>query len=340
MKQAVLTEPKKFEINEVPVPEIGEAQVLMKVQAVGICGSDIHAYHGKHPFISTPVVPGHEATGIVEKIGSKVTAIQVGDRIVFRPQKICGECTQCRSGRYNICNHLQVYGCQDTGACSDYYAVDADLVYKLPENIDFAAGTALEPLAVGVHAVKRGTADVTGKKVLVIGGGTIGNVVAQSAKGLGADKVMITDISNFQLDIAKKCGIDYTVNVSEQDLAQEMAKHFGPDGADVIYECTASEKGLNQALEIARKGVTIVIVGVYGYQPAVTMANVQDREYVLAGTLMYLHDDYLDAIRLVEENKVNLPALVTHKFALDDIAKAYTYIEEHPGGVQKVILTI
>lgn len=338
MKQAVLQAPKEFMIRNINKPKIGANQAMLKVKAVGICGSDIHAYYGEHPFIKCPIVPGHEATGDVVDIGKEVTNVKIGDRVVIRPQKICNKCILCRTNRYNICNKLMVLGCQVDGACSEYYAVDADLLYRLPDNINYDAGTIIEPLAVGVHAVKRGMSNLKGKKVLVSGAGTIGNVVAQSAKALGAEKVMITDISEFKLDLAKKCGVDYTVNVKKKLLTAEIMDKFGLGGVDVIYECSASNYALHELLEIARKGTNIVIVGVFGNKVEVNMANIQDREYQIIGTLMYLHEDYLEAIELVKNNKVNLNDLITKEFELDHIAEAFQYIEDNKENVQKVLL--
>lgn len=341
MKQVVLTAPKQFEIREVPTPEISDTQILMKVHAVGICGSDIHAYYGEHPFIHCPIVMGHEATGEIVKIGKDVKNVKVGDRVIYRPQKICGTCSLCKEGRYNVCKELEVWGCQDTGASSDYYAVEQELIYKIPDKTEYGEGTIIEPLAVGVHAVKRGfPGGVAGKKVWVIGAGTIGNVVAQSAKGLGAQAVMISDVSDFKLEIAKKCGIDYPVNITKEDIAKVMFEKFGEDGVDIVYECSANEKALNQALDIARKGINIVIVGVYGNRAPVNLANVQDREYSLIGTLMYTHEDYLEAIELVRDDKVDLKALITKEFDLEQTAQAYQYIEDNKDNVQKVILNV
>ena len=340
MKQAVLVKPESFEIREVPIPEITDNQALIRVRAVGICGSDIHAYYGKHPFISCPIVMGHEAAGDVVKIGRNVTNLKPGMRVVMRPQKVCGECYLCKTGRFNICKKLEVIGCQCTGASSDYFAVDANLLYELPENVDYAVGTVIEPLAVGVHAVKRGLADVKGKKILVIGAGTIGNVVAQSAKGLGAASVMVSDVSAFKLQMAKECGADYCVDVSKQNLADEILKAYGEDGVDAIYECSANAGALNQALDFARKGITIVIVAVYGKNPEVNLPNVQDREYNVVGTLMYVHEDYLDAIRLVAEKKVDLAKLITAHFPLEKVADAYHHIEKNRDTMQKVILDV
>lgn len=340
MKQVTLVAPKKFEVSEVPVPEINDDQILIKVKTVGICGSDIHAYFGHHPFMSCPIVLGHEASGEIVKLGANVKNLAIGDRIVMRPQKICNECLQCTSGRYNICNTLEVLGCQCTGASSDYYAMNEDLAYKLPDNLDYAEGTIIEPLAVGVHAVKRGADDITGKKVLVSGAGTIGNLVAQAAKGMGAAEVMITDVVDFKLDMAKKCGVDYAVNVAKEDLSEKMAEAFGPNGADIFFECTANGHALNALLNIARKGSNIVIVGVFGKDVSVNMANVQDREYNLIGTLMYMDEDYKEAIRLAAESKVDLTQLITNTYDLTQAGEAYKHIQDNKETTQKVILTV
>jgi L-iditol 2-dehydrogenase len=347
MKQVILREPRKFETLDAPKPICGEKQALIRVRAVGICGSDIHAYYGKHPFISCPIVMGHEASGEIVELGAGASVLagasglKIGDRVVLRPQHICGTCYQCKSGHYNICNHLKVLGCQLSGASSEFYAADADLFYKIPDGADFKTGTLIEPLAVGVHAVKRGAPQgAEGKRVLVIGAGTIGNVTAQSARALGAKDVIITDVSEFKLGLAKKCRLENAVNVTKIDLGGYMTEKFGPDGADIIYECTASEAGVNQALDLARKGVSIVIVGVYGSRVNVNMANVQDREYSLVGTLMYLHEDYVDAIRLLGGKKVDLKTLITNEFPFEKSADAYAHIDANRDSVQKVILTV
>ena len=342
MKQAELVSPKTIEIKEVPKPIPNENQVLLKIHAVGICGSDIHAWHGKHPFISCPIVTGHEATGEVVELGANVTNVKLGDRVVIRPQSIDGTCTLCKEDRYNICNSLQVLGCQITGASSDYYAVNADLLYVFPDNIGYGEGTVIEPLAVGVHAARRGIPDgnFAGKKALVIGAGTIGNMVAQALLGLGAADVIITDISDEKLKIAQSCGIKHTVNSKQTDLDAAVKALFGPDGADVSYECTASAAGLNQLLDISRKGTRIVIVGVYGDRVNVNMANVQDREYELIGTLMYKDADYQESIKLVSESKVNLKGVITHEFPLEKTAEAYQFIDANRDAVQKVIIIV
>lgn len=339
MKQVTLVSEKTFEVKDVPVPSYAPNQAMLKVKAVGICGSDIHAYYGKHPFMSFPITLGHEATGEVIAVGSEVTNLKVGDRVLMRPQKVCGKCRMCREGRYNICKTLEVLGCQCTGASSDYYPVNADQLYKLPDNIDYDVGTVIEPLSVGVRAVSR-PGSVKGKNVLVIGAGTIGNVVMQSAKALGANKVVISDVSDYKLAMARECGADVAVNVRNENLEEVLDREFGIDGLDVVYECSANSAALNQMMRYGRKGMAFVIVAVYGYKPEIEMGLVQDREYEIYGTLMYLHEDYETAIRLVAEGKVNLKALISKEFPLEQAAQAYQYIEDNRDAVQKVILNV
>ena len=340
MRQVELTGIKNFECREVEQPAIGPGQANIAVKAIGICGSDIHAYYGEHPFMDFPIVLGHECTGIIEEISGENTKLKKGDRVVLRPQRVCGACKPCRAGRYNICEKLEVLGCQCPGGASDYYVADEDLFYRLPDNVGFDEGTLIEPLAVAVHAVKRAFREVEGKNILVLGAGTIGNLVAQSVKGMGARKVMITDISDFRLDLAKQCGIGHTVNISRQELAEEIEKVFGKDGIDAVYECTANEAALNQALFLSPKGIPIVVAGVFAGMPHINLANVQDREYTLLGTLMYVEEDYMESIDLVKQGKICLKRLITQKFGLDRMADAFRYIEQNQDRVQKVVLDI
>ena len=176
--------------------------------------------------------------------------------------------------------------------------------------------------------------------MLVIGAGTIGNVVMQSAKALGANKVVISDVSDYKLAMARECGADVAVNVRNENLEEVLDREFGIDGLDVVYECSANSAALNQMMRYGRKGMAFVIVAVYGYKPEIEMGLVQDREYEIYGTLMYLHEDYETAIRLVAEGKVNLKALISKEFPLEQAAQAYQYIEDNRDAVQKVILNV
>ena len=168
MLQQVMTAPGKIEFREVPVPEISEGEVLIKIMKIGICGSDIHVYHGEHPFTSYPVTQGHEVSGEVVKVGRAVAGVVPGQKVTIQPQVVCGECYPCRHGKYNLCEELKVMGFQTTGVASHYFAVDAAKVTLLPEDMSYDEGAMIEPLAVAVHAVKQ-AGDVKGARIAVLG---------------------------------------------------------------------------------------------------------------------------------------------------------------------------
>ncbi len=339
MKQAVITSPRKVEFREVPVPELKAGDVLVRIMKMGICGSDVHVYCGNHPYVSYPVVQGHEVSGVVERVGEKVDSLRVNDRVTIQPQVVCGECYQCAHGKYHICDNLRVMGFQTEGAASEYFAVDEEWIHKLPEEMSFDYGAMLEPLAVAVHALERG-GDVKGKNVLVLGAGPIGNLVAQAAKGLGASGVMVTDLSDYRLEIANECGIDHCVNPSQVKVLESLLGSFGESKADLIVECVGVEATMQQAIELARKGTDIVVAGVFGAWPTVDLGFVQDRELRLIGTLMYQHNDFRTSIDLIRDGKVNLKHLITDHYTFEDFENAYAQIEGEKDKTMKVMIDI
>jgi L-iditol 2-dehydrogenase len=339
MKQAIMTEPGKIEFRDIEAPGLEPNQVMMRTRRIGVCGSDIHVYHGMHPYTSYPIVQGHEVSGEITELGDQVEGFAVGDMITFAPQVVCGQCYPCKHGMYHICENLKVLGFQTDGTAQEYFPLPVDIVFKLPEGISLDQAAMIEPISVAVHAVSKG-GNVAGKKVLVLGAGTIGNLVAQVAEALGAEAVMITDISDYKLEKAKACGIDYTVNTARDDLHQAILTHFGPDRADLILECVGVQETITQAVNYARKGTTIVVVGVFGKKPLVDLGLVQDRELNLAGTLMYQNADYEVAIDLVASGKMCLDNLITHRFKFDQYLDAYHAIEASNGEYMKVMIEL
>lgn len=239
MLQQVMTAPGVIQFREVPTPQPQPGEVLVKIVKIGVCGSDIHVYHGEHPFTKYPITQGHEVSGEIAALGEGVTGFTVGQKVTIQPQVVCGKCWPCRHGKYNLCEELKVMGFQTTGVASHYFAVDAKKVTPLPEGMSFDEGAMIEPLAVAVHAVRQ-AGDVAGKDICVLGAGPIGILVAQAAKGLGARKVMVTDVSDIRLEKAKECGADVCVNTRKEDFVQAFVQCFGPDKADVIYDCRAT----------------------------------------------------------------------------------------------------
>ncbi len=339
MKQAIMTAPGKIEFQTAQQPRPDADEVIMQTKRIGVCGSDIHVFHGLHPYTSYPVIQGHEIGGVVSAVGKGVEGLAVGDKITFMPQVTCGECYSCRHGMYHICESLKVMGFQTDGAAQEYFRLPAENVLKLPDDFSLDQAAMIEPIAVAVHAITRG-GGADGRKVIVLGAGTIGNLTAQVAKACGAASVMITDVVDYKLEKARECGIDVVVNTTTGDLSDAIQQHFGEDKADLILECVGVEDTITQAVENSRKGATVVIVGVFGKKPRVDLGLVQDRELSLVGTLMYQKPDYQKAIELVAGGKMQLDPMITHRFKFSDYLDAYHAIENAEGRVLKVMIEV
>ena len=339
MDQLVMTEPGKISFRQVEIPKPGPDQVLVKIKRIGICGSDIHVYHGTHPYTSYPVTQGHEVSGQIVELGAYVKELQPGQKVTIEPQVFCGRCYPCLHGKYNLCEKLKVMGFQTTGTASEYFAVDASKVTVLPEELSYAEGAMIEPLAVTVHAAKR-FPELKGAKAVVLGCGPIGILLVQSLKAMGAAKVLATDISEGRLALAKRLGADVAVNTAQEDYAAALLDAFGPDRADVIYECAGTDITMDQAIQNARKGSTIILVAVFGKRANVDLAKLNDSELDLNTSMMYRHEDYIDAIRFVQEGKIQLKPLQTAHFAFRDYLKAYQFIDGNREKTMKVLIDV
>ena len=339
MKQAVMTQPGVIEYRDIARPAAGTGEVLIQVRRIGVCGSDIHVYHGLHPYTPYPVVQGHEVSGLIAEIGAGVKGFQKGDTVTFLPQVTCGTCYPCTHGMEHICESLKVMGFQTDGAGQEFFPILAEKVIKLPEKISLDGAALVEPVSGGVHAIRR-AGGVEGKNVLVLGAGTIGNLLAQSARASGARKVMLTDVSPYKLERARQCGLDCAVNPNEVDLAQAVSGCLGPERADVIFEAVGVENTITNAVNIARKGSTIVVVGVFGKKPVVDLGLVQDRELTLVGTLMYQREDYDRAIEFIAAGKMVLDPLISSRFPFDHYLDAYHSIEAAHGNSMKVMIEL
>lgn len=339
MLQQVMTAPGKITFRTVPVPTPQDGEILLRIMEIGICGSDIHVYHGKHPFTQYPVTQGHEASGEIAALGGGVTGFALGQKVTIQPQVFCGTCYPCTHGKYNLCEHLKVMGFQTTGVASEYFAVDASKVTRLPDGMSFEDGAMIEPLAVAVHAARR-PGDMTGKKIVVLGAGPIGILVAQAVKALGASAVLVTDISDYRLEKAKECGADQVCNTRVADLGDAMLRAFGPDKSDVIFDCAGNDITMGQAIRYARKGSTIILVAVYAGMAHIDLAMLNDHELDLNTTMMYRNEDYIEAIRLVEQGKIYLKPLMSRHFAFRDYLAAYEYIDANRETTMKVLIDV
>lgn len=339
MIQQVMTAPGVITFRKVPIPTLSSDEVLVKIHTIGVCGSDIHVYHGKHPFTKYPVTQGHEVSGEVVALGEHVDNLYIGQKVTIEPQVYCGTCYPCTHGKYNLCEELKVMGFQTTGTASTYFAVHHSKVTPLPASLSYEEGAMIEPLSVAVHAVRR-FGDVTGKQVAVLGAGPIGNLVAQTAKALGAKAVLITDISDYRLALAKQCGVDFTVNTSSIPFGKAMVDAFGPDKADVIYDCAGTDITMDQAIQSARKGSTIILVAVFSGIAKVDLAVLNDHELDLNTTMMYRHEDYVAAIDLVKQGKILLRPLMSKTFPFGRYLDAYRYIDENRETSMKILIDV
>ena len=339
MLQQIMTAPGTIEFKEVPVPEIKDNEVLVRIKRIGICGSDIHVYHGKHPFTKYPITQGHEVSGQIAAFGASVQGLHIGQKVTIEPQVVCGRCYPCRHGKYNLCEELKVMGFQTTGTASEFFAVSAEKITPLPDTMTYDQGAMIEPLAVTVHAARR-FPDIEGSSVAILGCGPIGILLMQTCKALGARSVMITDVSEGRLALARKCGADFAVNTADVDFGDAMIEAFGPDKADVIYDCAGNDTTMGQAIKYARKGSTIILVAVYAGMANVDLAVLNDHELDLNTTMMYRHEDYVTAIKLVEEGRVRLEPLMSKHFAFQDYLDAYRYIDANREATMKVIIDV
>jgi L-iditol 2-dehydrogenase len=340
MKHANLVQPQHMLIEEVPVPQPGQGEARIAVEVCGVCGSDIHAYVGKHPFISCPIVPGHEFSGVVEALGEAPDGLRLGMRVIVEPGLTCGECEPCRSGRYNICERLRVIGCQATGAQAEFITVPAAKVIPIPDAMTFEQGALVEPTAVAVHALRRARIGEA-RRLLIGGAGTIGLQVLQVARALGVPEIIITDVIETRLDLSRRLGAAYAVNPREHSLADFFREKYGTERAvDLAMECVGAAATMKQCITSVKKGGQVVVVGVFGEEVPVPMGLVQDREIELLGTLMYVRADFEEARDLIAGGKVKTEPLITRRAALEELPEVMDAIIANPSANIKNLIFI
>ena len=326
--------------NTVIVEETGDllpgpGEVCVKVAYCGICGSDVHAFKGKHPFISLPATPGHEFSGEISSVGAGVTNLMLGDRIVCEPNLVCGTCFNCRTGRYNICDNLRVVGCQGEGAMADYILLPEGKAVHIPDKLSLRNAVFVEPLAVGVHAVRR-AGDLFGKNVVVFGAGTIGLTVVLCAKLAGAKRITVVDLVAKRLALSKKLGATDTVNAAGENAAERILSKKTFEGVDIVFECVGVEKSIRDAMTVVRKGGKVIVTGVFGSETNVKMADLQDREMELIGTIMYVRRDIIDAIDLLADGICDADDFITKEFPLSGAMKAFTEAENIENNIKVI----
>lgn len=330
-----------FEEREIPRPKDGE--VLVKLEYVGICGSDLHYYEtgaiGDY-VVKPPFVLGHEPGGTVVEVGKDVRHLKVGDRVALEPGKTCGHCEFCKTGRYNLCPDVVFFATPPVdGVFQEYVAHEADLCFKLPDHVSTMEGALIEPLAVGFHAAMQGGARA-GQTAVVTGSGCIGLVSMMALKAMGVSRVYVVDLMEKRLQKALELGADGVINAAQANVVEEVKRLTEGKGCDLVIETAGTQTTTVQAIQMTKKGATIVLVG-YSKTGEMTlpMSMALDKELTFKTVFRYRHI-YPMAIEAVAAGKVNLKGIVTDVFELDEAQKAMDYSVNNKADIVKAVIHI
>lgn len=343
MKAAVMNGIGKIGFETRPVPEPKEDEVLVRLEYVGICGSDLHYYEtgaiGNY-VVQPPFILGHEPGGVVVKTGGRVKHLKVGDRVALEPGKTCGHCEFCRAGKYNLCPDVVFFATPPVdGVFCEYVAHPEELCFRLPPNVSTLEGALIEPLAVGFHAAIQGGAHF-GQRAVVFGAGCIGLVTMMALRAEGVSDVCVVDVVGSRLQKAKELGASAVVDGSKEDVLQRLRELTQGEGFDLAMETSGSNAAACRCIEAVKKGAVVVYVG-YGKtgQMTLPMSLALDKELTFKTVFRYRHI-YPFAIRAVAEGKVDLKGIVTDVFALDDLQRAMDLSLSEKQRIVKAVIRI
>jgi L-iditol 2-dehydrogenase len=341
MKALLLSKYRSLEIAEVPTPGVGAGEVLIRVGACGICGSDVHGYDGSSGRRIPPIVMGHEAAGRIAAVGAGVTGLAEGDRVTFDSTIYCGACEYCRRGEVNLCDNRQVLGvsCGDysrAGAFAEFVVVPARVVYKLPESISFAEAAMLEAVAVAIHAVS--LAEISAESTaLVVGAGTIGVLILQALRAAGCGRVFVSDVDATRLKMAKELGAEDVLSANDDTAAQILQRTRGV-GVDVAMEAVGRNETVNAAIASVRKGGTVVLVGNISPDATLPLQRVVTRQIRLQGSCASA-GEYPEAIALMANGAIRVKPLITAIAPLADGPQWFERLYAREPNLLKVVLT-
>ena len=341
MKALLLTEYSKLEMADLPVPQPAAQEVLIRVEACGICGSDVHGYDGSSGRRIPPIVMGHEAAGTIESVGSAVSNFHKGDRVTFDSTIYCGDCEYCRQGLMNLCGHREVLGVSTpefrrAGAFADYVVVPARVLYSLPASVSFAEAAMVEPLAVAVHAVAVSQI-AKGSTAMVVGAGMIGLLVLQSLKEAGCSQVIVSDIDDTRLKLASDLGATATINAKTSDPVAEIKKLTNGAGVDTALEAVGSTPTIKAAIESVKRGGTVTLIGNIAPTVEIPLQAVVSRQIRLQGSAASA-GEYPQAIELIARGAVTVKPLITAVAPLEDGAQWFTRLHNREANLMKIVL--
>ena len=341
MKALLYTKPYTFEYAEVADPAIGDDDVLVRVKACGICGSDVAGHTGKTGRRLPPLIMGHEAAGVVERVGRSVADFAPGDRICFDSTVYCNQCSACKQGLFNRCVKRQVLGVsvpefKRNGAFAEFLAVPHWICAKLPENMSFVQASLLEPASIGTHAANRPPI-ARSDTVVVIGAGTIGLFILQAAKLRGARTTIASDLNEFRLGLAKQVGADVCINPGKSNLKEEILKRTEGRGADVVFEAVGFGETFRQAVSVAKTGGHIVAVGNLQKEIEFNLQELVSRELTFTGSYAS-SGEFRTCIGLIASGKINVGPLVSEVLPLKEGPMAFKRLLEAKENLLKIVL--
>ncbi len=342
-RAAYMTELNKMEIREIPVPEPKEYEVLVKLEYVGICGSDVHYFHDGRCgdfVVDGEFMLGHECAGTIEKVGSGVTKLAVGDKVALEPGITCGQCEFCKSGRYNLCPDVQFLATPPVQGCyENYIAFPENMCFKLPDNISTKEGALVEPLSVGMHAAAQGQITL-GDQVIILGAGCIGLVTLLACKAYGATDITVVDVIPKRLEYAKKLGATRVLNGKDVDVIAEMEKLTNGMGVEKVIETAGSPVTIAQTPYLVKNGGTIVLVGLAA-EPEINFnfGKIMAKEAKIESVFRY-RNVYPKAIAAIADGIIDVSGIITHEFDFDHIQEAFECAINDKDNVVKAVIKI
>ncbi len=336
----VMTDVRRFELQDVPMPAVGPNDVGIEMKRIGICGSDMGFFDGKAFSIfpdSLPFILGHEGAGVVYEVGANVTNLKVGDRVAIEPGVPCGKCEFCESGRYNLCPDVVFMATPPVNGCMRrYISHPAHKTYKIPDNMSFTEGALVEPLSVGIHAVQRGHVSV-GKTVTILGGGCIGMCTLLAAKAWGASRIIVCDLFESHLKKAQEIGATDVINSGQTDAIEEIMRLTDGAGTDVVFETAGSAVTAEQTSHIVKRGGTIVMVGNILKEVPFSFRNLYKKEAEVRAVFRY-NNTYPVAIQAISTGRLKAMDIVTNEFPFSESAQAFcTALDDKENCVKCVI---
>jgi L-iditol 2-dehydrogenase len=342
MKSLLLKEYGQFAIEEMPRPEPGQQEVLVRVEACGICGSDVHGYDGSSGRRIPPLVMGHEAAGVIVAVGSGVTNYKLGDRVTFDSTVYCGQCVYCRRGEVNLCDRREVIGvsCGEyrrDGAFAEYIAVPERILYRLPSKMSFPEAAMLEATSVALHAVK-----VSGVKkgdtALVVGAGMIGLLTMQALRAAGVGRVLIADIDETRLTLGELLGADEALRGTGGEIAEAILQRTGGVGADAVFDAVGRAKTVAESIDSVRKGGTVTLIGNIEPEVMLPLQKVVSRQIRIQGTAASA-GEYPQAIELISTGRIHVRPMITAVAALEEGPQWFERLHAQEPNLMKVVLT-